>query len=115
MRMIIFLISVFLINACASQYPRPEEGVEQRCIEPTWLDKLSGAAESLTVFSTPYGDIAKGSSMVQVMRVLGNPNKISGLGSDERWHYNFGSGEKLYIYFVNGRVTNVNDTLEDDY
>ena len=79
---------------------------------------LFGCASSsdVLVFETPYGKIHEGSSMVNVMRPLGNPDDINVLPKEraELWYYHFGDDKKIYVYFIDKKVVKVRDTIEEE-
>ena len=61
----------------------------------------------ITTFETPYGEIQKGSSMVEVMHVLGNPTKIFTTGDGETWYYYYSDNKRVFVYFTGREVTDV--------
>ena len=60
-------------------------------------------------FSTPYGEIEKGASELEVVAVLGIPQRILSVSGVEEysWRYNLGEDEIYLVYFVNGKAINV--------
>lgn len=112
MKFIIFPIAIIFFISCAATPDKVTEGVEERVKSPTFLEKLGGQSEDATIFATAYGDISEGSSMPDVMYVLGNPHHISCQEKNELWYYNFGKDKNLFVYFINGKVVGVKDKQE---
>lgn len=68
------------------------------------------------VYDTPYGKITEGATMPDVMGILGNPDDINVLPAEkaELWYYYFGEDSKIYVYFVNKKVSKVRDVTEEE-
>ena len=107
MKSIVLIGALILLSACAVVNPKPEFGVEERTISPTWYEKMQGYTKESTVFSTAYGDIVKGASMSDVMQLLGNPQDIVTSGGTETWRYYFGPYDNLSVSFINKKVETV--------
>jgi outer membrane protein assembly factor BamE (lipoprotein component of BamABCDE complex) len=60
-----------------------------------------------TVFKTPFGNIREGSSMSEVVGILGNPHEVSHYRQKEIWQYDFNENGKASVYFINGNVKNI--------
>ena len=71
--------------------------------------KLS-AEEKLVVaayFSTPYGNIQKGSTQEQVKQLLGEPKYAKASKDIDTWYYYFNEASRLFVYFRDGKVMDV--------
>ena len=62
---------------------------------------------SMQRFETPFGIIAQGDSMAEVVSLLGNPHEVSTYQRREIWHYAFQEEGTLSVYFKEGVVTQV--------
>ncbi|MCF7907890.1 MAG: DUF2845 domain-containing protein [Candidatus Omnitrophica bacterium] len=62
------------------------------------------AVENYTVFTTPFGPVAKGDSMREVVSRLGNPMNVSNYKRKEVWSYNFEKTGEVFVYFEKGNV-----------
>ena len=73
------------------------------------------ASKEAVIFDTPFGKIPQGMGMPDVMNVLGNPHDITVLPQEraELWYYYFGDDKKIYVYFVDKKVSKVRDTIEE--
>lgn len=58
-------------------------------------------------FATPFGYIAKGDSMREVIKLLGNPREVSSYSRKEVWYYDFPQTAELFVYFEKGDVIDV--------
>ncbi len=106
MRLILLSICVFLA-ACATVPERVKRGVKEETLPLTWTDKTQGKTEGATIFRTAYGDIPKGVSMSEVMSIFGQPYAISSQRESEIWSYDFGSNERIFVYFIKGKTVSV--------
>ena len=103
------IISLLFLASCVARTKTVPEGVEKQTKPLTFMDKIKGKTKADIVFATPYGEVTKGASMPEVMNFLGNPYHITFDKNTEIWHYNFGSNKELFVYFVNGSVTDIKD------
>jgi len=97
MKFLLLSILIFFLSGCtAAKGTHYEEG----------LFTIPFGQTEVT-YTTPYGIIEKGYTAEQVKAVLGNPLRISAYGNAENWYYNFGKDKRLFVYFMDGKVTMV--------
>jgi len=65
------------------------------------------AIDNYTTFPVPFGHIAKGDSMKEVMQKLGKPIDISHNKRKEVWRYNFAQIGEVFVYFEKGDVVDM--------
>ena len=58
-------------------------------------------------YITARGEIKEGTSMPGVMRVLGNPLRITSGEGEETWHYYFGADKRYSVHFIANEVTEI--------
>lgn len=98
---------------CSAQDCGPKPLVDGRLPKVTWIERLQGVNSKPFTFFTPYGDIAKGALMSEVMDVFGMPLSISTSDNTETWEYVFGDDQHILVNFVNSGVFEVVGITED--
>ena len=61
------------------------------------------------VFSTPFVDIKKSYTKDQVEKILGKLHHSKATDNVDIWYYCFGNDKRLFVYFMDGKVVEVND------
>ena len=62
-----------------------------------------------TDFTTPYGNIQKGSTQKQVKQILGEPKYSKANKDIDVWYYYFNENSRLFVYFRDGKVIDVSN------
>ena len=98
-------------NRPSVEYAHPlfiaEKGMGKLVLILLFLLSACYTQKETVTFPTPFGEIEKGYSMVEVMGVLGNPDHVTSSERKEVWSYYFENNQRIFVYFKADKVTRV--------
>jgi prepilin-type processing-associated H-X9-DG protein len=74
---------------------------------PIFLTSGCHPQHKAVTFKVPQGEIEKGSSMSEVMDLLGNPQHIKSYNKTEEWSYQLEGDKRVNVLFLDGQVVEV--------